>query len=127
MVLHEKVWPRSPRITALQREILGKDGTVGEIKAKVAQSRGRITETELRIRQLDRELARWRRRSATLETRIAELGALEGGGGGPADARLHDQRVAGGDDQLQTGQETRIRLSAFDQRATRRSWPSSRD
>src|SRR5262245_17492253 len=58
--LHERGLAQKPRITSLQRELVGKEGTVGEIKAKVAQSLGKIAEVAKEIREV--------------ETRIAELG-----------------------------------------------------
>jgi HlyD family secretion protein len=156
--LHQKGLAQKPRITSLQREILGKEGTVGEIKAKVAQSLGRISEIELQILQLDRELANEvAKEIREVETRIAELqerraaaedqlkrvdirapisGVVHQLGvhtvGGvisasepimlvvPAsDTLIVEARINPADiDQLQTGQETRIRFSAFNQRTT---------
>jgi HlyD family secretion protein len=156
--LYEKGLIQRPRITSLQREILGKEGTVGEIKAKVAQSLGRITEIELQILQLDRELANEvAKEIREVETRIAELQERRTAAedqlkrvdirapisgivhqlsvhtiGGvisasepimlvvPASETLIvEARVNPADiDQLQTGQETRIRFSAFNQRTT---------
>jgi HlyD family secretion protein len=73
--LHERGLAQKPRITALQREIFSKEGTVGEIKARVAQSLGKITETELQVLQLDRDLANdVAKEIREVETKIAELG-----------------------------------------------------
>jgi HlyD family secretion protein len=73
--LHDRGLAQRPRITSLQREILGKEGTVGEIKAKVAQSLGRIAEIELQVLQLDRDLANEvAKEIREVEIRIAELG-----------------------------------------------------
>jgi HlyD family secretion protein len=156
--LHEKGLAQKPRITSLQREILGKEGTVGEIKAKVAQSMGRIAEIELQVLQLDRELANEVAKEVReVETKIAELGERKVAAedqlkrvdirapisgvvhqlnvhtvGGvisasepimlivPAtDTLIVEARINPADiDQLQTGQETRIRFSAFNQRTT---------
>ena len=55
--LHGQGLAQRPRITSLQREILRNEGTVGDIKSKIAQSMGKIAETELQVLQLDRELA----------------------------------------------------------------------
>lgn len=72
--LHERGLAQKPRITSLQRELLSKEGTVGEIKAKVAQSLGRIAEIELQVLQLDRELAtEVAKEIREVETKIAEL------------------------------------------------------
>ncbi|MBO0764129.1 MAG: HlyD family type I secretion periplasmic adaptor subunit [Hyphomicrobiaceae bacterium] len=66
---------QKPRVTTLQREVLAKEGSVGEIKAKVAQSLGKIAEIELQILQLDRELANdVAKEIREVETKIAELG-----------------------------------------------------
>ena len=156
--LHERGLAQKPRITSLQREILGKEGTVGEIKAKVAQSFGRITEIELQILQLDRDLANEvAKEIREVETRIAEFGERKVAAedqlkrvdirapisgivhqlsvhtvGGviaasepimlvvpAADTLIVEARVNPADiDQLQLGQETRIRFSAFNQRTT---------
>jgi HlyD family secretion protein len=72
--LHERGLAQRPRITALQREILGKEGAVGEIKAKIAQSLGRIAEIELQVLQLDKELANEvAKEIREVETKVAEL------------------------------------------------------
>ncbi len=72
--LHDRGLAQRPRITALQREILGKEGAVGEIKAKIAQSLGKIAETGLQILQLDRDLANEvAREIREVETKLAEL------------------------------------------------------
>lgn len=73
--LHMRGLAQKPRITALRREIFGKEGTVGEIKAKIAQSLGKIAETELQVIQLDRDLANEvAKEIRDVEMRIAELG-----------------------------------------------------
>jgi HlyD family type I secretion membrane fusion protein len=72
--LHARGLAQRPRITSLQREILGKEGTIGEIKARVAQTQGRIAETELQVLQLDREFVREvAKEIREVETRIVEL------------------------------------------------------
>lgn len=156
--LYEQGLTQKPRITALQREILGKDGSVGELKARVAQSLGKIAETELQILQLDRELANEvAKEIREVETKLAELGERKTAAedqlkrieirapisgmvhqlnvhtvGGvitasepimlvvPAiDTLVVEARINPADiDQLQLGQETRIRFSAFNQRTT---------
>jgi HlyD family secretion protein len=156
--LHERGLAQKPRITALQREIFSKEGTVGEIKARVAQSLGKITETELQVLQLDRDLANdVAKEIREVETKIAELGERKTAAedqlkridirapisgivhqlnvhtvGGVisasepimlvvpvADTLIVEARINPQDiDQLQLGQETRIRFSAFNQRTT---------
>jgi HlyD family secretion protein len=156
--LHERGLAQKPRITALQREIFSKEGTVGEIKARIAQSLGKITETELQILQLDRDLANdVAKEIREVETKIAELGERKTAAedqlkridirapisgfvhqlnvhtvGGvisaseplmlvvpAADTLIVEARINPQDiDQMQLGQETRIRFSAFNQRTT---------
>lgn len=156
--LHERGLAQRPRITSLQREILGKEGTVGEIKARIAQSQGKIAEIELQVLQLDRELANEvAKEIREVETKIAELGERKAAAedqlkridirapiagivhqlaahtvGGvisasepimlvvpAADALIVEARINPADiDQLQLGQETRVRFSAFNQRTT---------
>jgi HlyD family secretion protein len=156
--LHDRGLAQKPRITALQREIFSKEGTVGEIKARVAQSLGKITETELQVLQLDRDLANEvAKEMREVETKIAELGERKTAAedqlkrvdirapisgmvhqlnvhtvGGvvsasepimlvvpAADTLIVEARINPQDiDQLQLGQETRIRFSAFNQRTT---------
>jgi HlyD family secretion protein len=73
--LFERGLVQKPRVTALQREVLAKEGTVGELKAKVAQSLGKIAEIELQTLQLDRELANEvAKEIREAETKIADLG-----------------------------------------------------
>ena len=65
---------RLPRITELQREIIKIQGAIGEIRAKIAQSLGRIAEFELQIGQLDRDTAtEIAKESREAETKISEL------------------------------------------------------
>ena len=72
--LHDRGLAQRPRITALQREILRNEGTVGDIKARIAQSTGKIAEIELQVLQLDRDLANEvAKEIREVETRIAEL------------------------------------------------------
>lgn len=57
----DKLWrkglvPRT-RVSQLEREIMRNEGLQGELLARVAQSQGKITETEVQITQLDRDLA----------------------------------------------------------------------
>jgi HlyD family secretion protein len=63
-----------PRITALEREIARNEGALGETIARVASSRGKISETGLQIVQLDKdhatEVAKELRET---ETKINEL------------------------------------------------------
>jgi HlyD family secretion protein len=72
--LHDRGLAQRPRITSLQREILRNEGTVGDIKSKIAQSMGKIAETELQVLQLDRELANEvAREIREVETKVSEL------------------------------------------------------
>ena len=45
------------RITTLDREIARNDGVLGDTMSRIAQSHGRITETEIQIQQIDRDHA----------------------------------------------------------------------
>ena len=72
--LHAKGLAQRPRVSALQREVLGKEGTIGDIKARVAQTLGKIAEVELQALQLDLDLASAvAKEIREVETRIAEL------------------------------------------------------
>lgn len=72
--LHSRGLAQRPRITALQREILRNEGTVGDMKAKIAQTMGKIAEIELQILQLDRELATdVAKEMREVETKVGEL------------------------------------------------------
>ena len=46
-----------PRITALEREVAQREGALGEVLSRISQAQGKITETELQVLQLDKELA----------------------------------------------------------------------
>jgi len=156
--LYEQGLTQKPRVTALQREIFAKQGSVGEIKARVAQSLGRIAEIEVQIVQLDRDHAnevakeirevetkaqelRERRTAAEdqlnrVDMRAPIAGVVHqlsvhtvGGVISPsepimmlipaADTLIVEARINPTDiDQLQLGQHTRIRFSAFNQRTT---------
>ena len=65
--------PRT-RLSTLDREIARNDGILGDTTSRIAQSQGRITETEIQIEQVDRdkqtEVAKDLRET---ETRISEL------------------------------------------------------
>jgi HlyD family secretion protein len=72
--LHTRGLAQRPRITALQREILGKEGAVGEIKARIAQAQGKIAEIELQVLQLDHAFAsEVAREIREVATKVAEL------------------------------------------------------
>jgi len=156
--LHERGLAQRPRITALQREILRNEGTVGDIKARIAQSMGKIAEIELQVLQLDRDLANEvAKEIREVETRIAELNERRAAAedqlrridirapisgavhqlnvhtvGGvisasetimlvvpESDILIIEARVGPTDiDQVRIGQDTRVRLSAFNQRTT---------
>jgi HlyD family secretion protein len=63
-----------PRVTTLEREVARLRGTLGELSAKKAQIKARISETELQILQIDRTLeAEVGREIRENETRLNEL------------------------------------------------------
>lgn len=63
-----------PRITALEREIARNDGQLGETSAKISSSQGRISEIQLQIQQLDKDLAaEVNKELREAETKIGEL------------------------------------------------------
>ena len=65
--------PRT-RVSQLEREIIRIEGSIGEFIARIAQSRGRISETELQIIQLDKDRAtEVAKEVREVETRISEL------------------------------------------------------
>jgi HlyD family secretion protein len=65
--------PRN-RMTALDREIARNDGVLGDTVARIAQSRGRIAETEIQMRQIEWDkTTEVTRDLREVETRIAEL------------------------------------------------------
>lgn len=53
--LREKGLVQKPRLTSLEREISRLDGSIGDATARIAQSQGKITETEVQIAQVQRE------------------------------------------------------------------------
>lgn len=55
MPLREKGLVQKPRITSLEREIARFDGAIGDGVARIAQSQGKITETEVQIGQVQRD------------------------------------------------------------------------
>ena len=83
--LQEKGLVQRPRITALERELARNQGILGDIIARIAQSGGKISETELQITQIDREA----QTEATKEIREAETKISE----------LSEKRIAA-EDQL---------------------------
>ncbi len=46
-----------PRISALEREVAQREGSLGESLARISQAQGKITETELQILQLEKDMA----------------------------------------------------------------------
>lgn len=63
-----------PRITALEREIARNDGQLGETIAKISSSQGKISEVQLQIQQLDKDLAsEVNKELREAETKIGEL------------------------------------------------------
>jgi HlyD family secretion protein len=62
------------RVSALERESARLEGEVGQLVASVAQAKGRIAETELKMLQIDEDLrAEVSKDLAELRTRFAEL------------------------------------------------------
>ena len=62
------------RLTSLDREIARNDGVLGDTVARIAQSRGKITETQVQIDQVDREkIADVNKELRETETKISEL------------------------------------------------------
>lgn len=53
--LREKGLVQKPRITSLEREISRFDGAIGDAVARIAQSKGKIAETEVQIAQVQRD------------------------------------------------------------------------
>jgi len=65
--------PRN-RVSQLEREVMRNEGQAGELVARVAQAQGRISETQVQISQLDRDLASEVAKDIReAETKIAEL------------------------------------------------------
>lgn len=63
-----------PRITALEREIARNDGQLGETIAKISSSQGKMSEIQLQIQQLDKDLAaEVNKELREAETKIGEL------------------------------------------------------
>ena len=61
------------RVTTLQKEVLRNEGTAGELKAKIAQAKGRISEIELQIIQVDQDILKEVARDIReAETRLGE-------------------------------------------------------
>ncbi len=72
--LYKKGLVQKTRMTALEREIATKEGALGEIIARNSQALGKISETELQILQIDKELAsEVAKELRETETRIGEL------------------------------------------------------
>lgn len=72
--LEKKGLVPKPRLTALEREIAGHEGQMGEFEARISSMRGKISETELQILQLDKESAMdVARELREAETKIGEL------------------------------------------------------
>ena len=72
--LYNKQLVQRTRVTQLEREIIRINGSVGDMTARIAQSRGRISEVELQILQIDKERAADVAKTIReTETRIGEL------------------------------------------------------
>src|SRR5262249_52790317 len=54
--LWEKNLGQFTRVTQLEREKVGLDGERGQLMAQIAQTRGKIAETELQILQIDQDM-----------------------------------------------------------------------
>ena len=54
-VLAEKQLVPKTRLTALDREVARNDGALGDLVARIAQTRGKISEIQIQIDQIDRE------------------------------------------------------------------------
>ena len=68
----QRLVPRT-RITTLDREIARNEGALGDTIARIAQSRGRIAETEIQIQQIDRDKeAEANKELRETETKISE-------------------------------------------------------
>ena len=55
-LLAEEPGARSTRVTALERDAARLEGERGQLVATIAQAKGKITETELQIIQIDQDL-----------------------------------------------------------------------
>lgn len=65
---------QKPRVTALERELARTEGAIGALVAQISQSRGKISETELQILQIDKDFAsEVGRELRDVDTRIGEL------------------------------------------------------
>lgn len=72
-LFRQKLVPRS-RVSQLEREIIRIDGSVGDMTSRIAQSRGKISEVELQILQIDKERAADVAKAIReTETRVGEL------------------------------------------------------
>jgi HlyD family secretion protein len=65
---------QTQRVTALEREVARTVGQVGELTAKISQLKGKMTETDLQISQVDRDTATEVQKDLReAETKITEL------------------------------------------------------
>lgn len=72
--LQEKGLVQRPRISSLERELARNQGMLGDLNARLAQSAGKIAETELQIAQVDRDAeTEATKEIREAETRLAEL------------------------------------------------------
>ncbi len=72
--LAEKGLVPKTRMTTLEREIARNDGVLGEMISRIAQSRGKISETQIQIDQVDREkVTEANKDLRETETRISEF------------------------------------------------------
>lgn len=72
--LFEKKLVEGSRVRSLERELTRIDGSRGEIESKIAQARGQISETELKILAIDQEMrSEAQAEIRELDARISEL------------------------------------------------------
>jgi HlyD family secretion protein len=65
---------QTQRVTALEREVTRTVGQIGELTARISQLKGKITETQLQISQVDRDTAtEVQKDMREAETKITEL------------------------------------------------------
>jgi HlyD family secretion protein len=63
-----------PRVTALQREIAANEGKLADVMARTASARGKVSEIELQVLQLDKDsLSEVAKELQEVDTRIGEL------------------------------------------------------
>lgn len=72
--LQTKGLVQRPRVTSLEREIARNQGVLGDVNARIAQSNGKIAETEIQIVQIERDAqTEVTKEIRDVETKISEL------------------------------------------------------